>query len=136
MVKRRRSPTRTRRGAAAVEFAVCLPLLSLLVFGSIQACDLIYLRHALTSAAYEGSLEMARPNSTNAFVMARIDEVLALHEVSGGESKLGPGSVDVANAKPGAEITISVSAPVNENLNLHGFFPTPDTIQVRFACVR
>ena len=71
----------SRPGLATVELAICLPMLVLIVFGSIQATNLIYLQHATTAAAYEGMLELARPNATNASVETRIQQVLDAREV-------------------------------------------------------
>ena len=46
---------RSVSGVAAVEFAVCLPLLVTLTIGTIEACNIIQLKHDLTIAAYEGA---------------------------------------------------------------------------------
>ena len=42
----------SRRAAAVVELAVCLPLLFTIFFGSIEACNVIFLKQAVTAAAY------------------------------------------------------------------------------------
>jgi Flp pilus assembly protein TadG len=55
MRSRRQSGIPGRRGVAAAEFAVCLPVLVLVVFASIEACSMIFLKESLTVAAYEGS---------------------------------------------------------------------------------
>ena len=49
-----------RRGVAAVEFAVCLPVIILLVFGAIEASSFIFLKQSLNVAAYEGIRESIR----------------------------------------------------------------------------
>lgn len=131
--KKRRAP---RRGAAAVEFAVCLPVLTLLVFGSIQACELIYLRHGLMSAAYEGSIEASRKNATNRLVVARIDEMLRVHDIDGAGATVGPGGMDLSAADPGDRVVITVQAPVATNLPLTRFFPAPATLSVQLTCTR
>jgi Flp pilus assembly protein TadG len=110
---------RCRRG-----MAICLPMLSLLVFGSIQACDLIYLKHALTSAAYEGSLEMARPSATNASVLARVQQMLAARQVTSANVSLTPVGLNVATTTPGTTVTITASAitaPNSEALRASSF---------------
>jgi hypothetical protein len=48
---RKRTVFRSRTGAAAVELAVCLPVLVLLVMAMIEAANMIYLKQALASAA-------------------------------------------------------------------------------------
>jgi len=45
---------RKTRGAAVIEFAVCLPLIVLIVFGGIEAASMLFLRQTLVQAAYEG----------------------------------------------------------------------------------
>lgn len=47
------SDTKNRRGAALVEAAVCLPLMLLLVLGSIELSNGIFQQHATRAAAHE-----------------------------------------------------------------------------------
>ncbi len=120
----RRCTQSNRRGTATVELAVCLPVLALLVFGGIQACDLIYLKHSLTAAAYEGSLELSKTNSTNANIEARITQVLAARGVTEAEIEILPAGTLVEQTPPGVTLTVAVTAPTRPNLTLSGFFFT------------
>jgi Flp pilus assembly protein TadG len=115
----------TRRGTAVAELAVCLPMLALLVFGSIQACDLIYLKHAVVTAAYEGSLELAKPSATNVSVVGRVQQVLNARNVSGTTVEILPSNTDINVVNPGQPITISVTANTGPNLMFSGFFLSP-----------
>jgi Flp pilus assembly protein TadG len=57
MTRRHRTPARSgrERGAAAVEFALVLPVLLLLVLGAIDWGWYFYLREVVTNAAREGA---------------------------------------------------------------------------------
>ncbi len=43
----------SRRAAAMIEFAICMPVFFLLAMGTIETCRMIYLRQSLKLAAYE-----------------------------------------------------------------------------------
>lgn len=103
----------TRAGVAAVEFAVCLPVLVLIVFASIEACTMVFLKESLTVAAYEGSRIALQPAATEAEVIARCEEVLAEREVAGGTVELAPGLL--SDAAIGDPILVRVSAPCAAN---------------------
>lgn len=104
---------RNRRGAAVVEFAVCVPLIVLIVFGSIQAASMLFLRQAVVQASYEGAKVAIRDDSTNAEVQDAIDQVTAGRRMTGVRLTTSPSSV--ANAEPGDIIQITVSVPGDEN---------------------
>ena len=59
------APRVNRRAVATVELAVCLPVLALLVLGSIEAASFIFLKQTLQVAAYEGSVRAGRARSTS-----------------------------------------------------------------------
>lgn len=118
-----------RRGIATVELAVCLPLLALLVFGSLQAANLIYLRHAVISAAYEGTLELSRPDATGDSITTRVEQVLAMHEVTSSKTTVSPGGDSLSKLPNGTPVRIRVRANVADNIALSGWFPLPNDVQ-------
>ena len=57
--KNKTARTKGRFGNATVELAVCLPVLVLIIFGSLQASSMYFLRQAMVQSAYEGVKEAA-----------------------------------------------------------------------------
>jgi Flp pilus assembly protein TadG len=102
-----------RRGAAIVEFAVCLPIIMLLILGSIEATSAIFLRQALTTSAYEGIREAVRTSSTTAEARARAQAVLTARRVRGSTIVLTP--ADTETAPRGSNVVIEISAPFGAN---------------------
>ncbi len=129
-------PHESRSGIATVELAICLPVLSLVVFGSIQATNLIFLQHAATAAAYEGSLELAKSNATNASVEARIQQVLDARDVVNSTITILPAGTNIAHVPPGTTLTIEVSADVRSNTSVYGFFVSSDQVTGRLVATR
>lgn len=58
-----------------MELALCLPLLTLLVLGSIELRNFIFLKQSMTAAAYEASREAVRPTATDARTQAVADAI-------------------------------------------------------------
>jgi Flp pilus assembly protein TadG len=132
-----RTPHRaSRAGVATVELAVCLPLICLLVFGSIQACNLIFLKHSITTAAYEGTLELVKAGSTNESVATRVAHVLDMRGVKKYKVNLSPGNKKVENTTAGFPFEIQVMAEVNPNLMLKGWFATTSEVSYTVTCPR
>ncbi len=132
-LKRRRA---VRSAIATVELAICLPVLSLIMFGSIQATNLIFLQHAATASAYEGSLELAKTNASNDSIKARIQQVLDAREVINTKIEILPLGTDVSKTPPGTLLTLQVTADVRSNLTLFGFFITPDQVMGKVVSIR
>ena len=70
-----------RLGAAIVEMAICLPVIVLLTFGTIELASGLFLKQTLTSAAHEGALAGMRLDATEAIVRERVELILAVREV-------------------------------------------------------
>lgn len=107
--RRARLRSRSRRAAAAVEAAVAMPLLVLLVFGSIELADGIFLKQTLSVAAYEGARAVSRQGGTSAEGQSRVAEVLAARGISDYALAISP---EATPQTPGAtEMRVHVSAP-------------------------
>ena len=70
-------PTRDQRGAAAVEMAIVLPILILLVFGIIQFSIYFNRLQGLQAAAREGARVAALPQSTQSDIKAKVTSALS-----------------------------------------------------------
>ena len=70
-------PQRKQRNAgAAVEAALCLPLILLIISATIELTTLIYLKESLTIAAYEGARLAVTRHATDESVRERVARVL------------------------------------------------------------
>jgi len=125
---------RRRRGVAAVEFAVCLPVIILLVFGAIEASSFIFLKQSLNVAAYEGIRESIRVGSENADGATRAQNILASRGVQGFDIRFPSG--EAAEADRGDEVVIEVSAPTSPNSPLAGQFVTNRLLTARVVMVK
>ncbi|MEM1063500.1 MAG: TadE family protein, partial [Planctomycetota bacterium] len=88
----RRSACGRRDGVAAVEFAVCLPVLLVLTFGMIEACTMMFLKQSLSIAAYEGAHTLVRPNATPAEAKKVVQAILTARRVEGATVSISPGN--------------------------------------------
>jgi len=65
-----------RTGAAVIEMAICLPVLFLLVFGTVELTGSIFLKQTLTSAAHEGALFGMKVGSSEQDIIDRVELIL------------------------------------------------------------
>ena len=104
---------RRRHGAATVEIAVCLPVLALIVFGSIEASNMFFLRQALVQSAYETVKEAVRRDGDVALALRRGQETLAFRKIVGENIQIDP--PNVADVDAGVPVTVTVTAPGDAN---------------------
>jgi Flp pilus assembly protein TadG len=103
----------SRSGAAAVEFAICLPVMLLLIVGSLEACNMAFLNQTLSVSSYEGARSAIRFNSSNDQALAKANEILTARNVVEATVTFDP--ADVAAAEKGTWIAVTVSAPCAPN---------------------
>jgi Flp pilus assembly protein TadG len=102
-----------RRGAAAAELAICLPLIVFLLLASLEACSMIYLDHGLSVASYEGVRVAINYDGTTAATRARCNEIINNRGITAATVAIVPS--DVAMVERGERIKVTVSAPCDEN---------------------
>jgi Flp pilus assembly protein TadG len=109
------------RGAAAVEFALCLPLLLLLVFGIIDFGRALSTQLTLTQAAREG-VRLAALGYSSAAVDARTDAAApGLGAVSVTiASACPPGAGPAADAQVNVSYSFSFVTPIGSIAGLFG----------------
>lgn len=123
-----------RRGVAATELAICLPVLLLIVIGIVECCHAIYVKQALTTAAYEGVRAGLMSNDTNADVLLRANQVIADRNVSGANVIITP--TNITTTSYGEYIEVTVEAPYTSNSILPGWFFSDLTLRGRVRMMR
>jgi len=121
-----RKPTkrrRDRRGAAAVEFAICLPILPVLVLAVIEASNAVYVQQAITSAAYEASNVVSASGGTATDAQTRANSVLNSLGIKSASVSISPA---VTSSTPlGTQISVTCAAPLSANLTSFGYLGAP-----------
>ena len=102
-----------RRGAAALEFAVSLPMLLLLTFGIIETCDAIFLKQSLILAAQEGARVAVVPGATATNVRFQTEIILRARGVQEESITITPPNFQAAPF--GSMITVNVVARIDQN---------------------
>jgi Flp pilus assembly protein TadG len=110
---RRTNCSGKRRGVAATELAVCLPVVVLLVVATIESCSALFLKQSLTVAAYEGVRTSIEKGATTATVQTACNRILADRRIQGAQVTLNPATI--SSLKPGDFIDVTVSAPCTSN---------------------
>jgi Flp pilus assembly protein TadG len=110
----KRSPLRrTRAGSAAVELAICLPVMIVFLLGSVETADLVFLKSILKSAAYEGARKATAPGQTAANAQTAAMALLTERGVTAGIVTVAP---DVTQSTAtGTVVTVLVTAPLGSN---------------------
>jgi Flp pilus assembly protein TadG len=104
---------------AAVELALCLPVVITLAFGTIELCNVVYVRTRMLSAAYESCRLATRPTTssslaaTSSQVTTYCNSLLTQFGVNGATVTLSPSSL--TSAVPQTVVSVSITAPWSQN---------------------
>jgi len=85
----------------------------MLVFGSIEICQRIFLRQSAVIVAYEGARLAARGSSTNAEVVARCQQLLLSRRVRNATIATQPSNF--LASPTGTELRITITVPWADN---------------------
>lgn len=86
-----------RRGAAAVEFAICANIFFVLIFTCMEFARMNMIRNLAQDAAYFAARQAMVPGATEAEAIAAADEVMGMMTTSGYEVDVEPLTSNAAN---------------------------------------
>lgn len=130
----RRSGAARRRGVATVELALVLPVLLILIFGTLEICQRLLLRESAAVAAYETARLAARRHATAEEAISRGLSILEGRGIDGGSVQLSPTSL--VNASTGEELQVTVAIPIEDNTPVSYVLPAVGTITVAATMLR
>jgi Flp pilus assembly protein TadG len=138
---------RGQEGSVAVEFALILPILLLLIAGALDMGHMYYIDHLITNASREGARYAAKyTGSAAAPTSAAVSNYVKLPPPLPGGLNYNAFNLDSltvtavpAGAFPNKIVTVTVTAHKNwwvlGNFNFYGFqpFPNPKTLTAQTA---
>ena len=131
---RARLHSKYRRATAAVELAICLPIISLLTFGSIEIANGLYLKQAVAEAAYEAARIATTSKGDSAVAETRGEDVLKKRGVKGYTVTISP-AVDLST-EAGTTVTATVTAKAKRNTSGTLWFLQNKTVSSSVVMVR
>lgn len=114
-----RLPPVDRQGAAVVELAIVLPIVFMLLFGTIEICQRLYLKQSVTIAAYEAARVAARQTSDTETVLSAAELLLEQQGIVGGIVRVRDmtrGSNHIDDVETGDEIRVRIRAAWANNV--------------------
>ena len=101
-----------RRGAAAVEFAVVVPLFFLLIFGMIEFGRMVMVQQIITNCSREGARVAVLDGAKTDQVESAVNNYLTNASISGGIVSVSPDPPD--SASYGDPVAVTVSVPFDQ----------------------
>lgn len=96
-----------RYGAITVEFAIVVPIIFAMFFGTIEMTRLNFIRHSAANAAYEGARKSIVPGASTQDASAEAMRLMTAVGVANG--------VTVSVSSTLMTMTVTVAVPVNQN---------------------
>ena len=96
-----------------MECAFCIPLVILLMFGTLSVCSDMYLKQTLTIAAFEGARTGVRRHGNREGVEAAVQNILDARGVVNAEITILP--LDFTSLNALDEIEVQVVVPTDNN---------------------
>lgn len=101
----------TRRAAAVVELAICLPVIVLLVFASLEGANMLFLRQAVVQSAYEAAKASAKSRGSEARGRTLAQQILTARNVPADQINIGFNPANVDTLAPGTQFTVTITVP-------------------------
>lgn len=111
----------SKRGSAAIEFAVILPIFLTLLFGMVEFGRVLSVQHVVNSAAREGARVASLPGTDNATVTSAVETELTNAGLPLDSITFNP--PDITQADPNDPITVSVVINYESVGWVQGYFP-------------
>ena len=130
---RKRCRLNKKRGAALTELLFVLPILILIIFGSIEATNLLHLQQAVTESAYDGAVRASRLGATQSQVQTNITDLLAARNIQATVIEVGNGATPVENIPSGQLFNVFVKIDTASHLISPTMFANFTEIEVRMV---
>ena len=109
---RRRIPS-NRQGTAVVEAALALPIIFLVILGTVEICNSIFIKQSLSLMAFEGARVAIIPGASLADVEQQVAEMAAARRITIDSVVVNPS--DFYDYPSGSVIEVQVNSAANQS---------------------
>jgi Flp pilus assembly protein TadG len=103
-------------------------VLTIITFGTLETCELLFTKQSLAVAAYEAGRVAARHEGTTEATRSRFNQIATARRLQSASITITPADVD--EVAVGETIRIDVTAPVASNNSTHlVLFNIPDIVE-------
>lgn len=127
-----RTRKRNRKGAATVEFALCLPILLTFIFGILEFSRVTQLQQSARLAAFEGARAGISLNATNSDVTTAVNKVMSAMSISNFTTTITPTTLSYSSPS----VSVSVSLNPTQNAWFTRFVGSASTINANVTLQR
>ena len=113
------------------ELLITLPVLILIIFGSIEATNLLYLQQAVTESAYDGAVRGSRIGATEADVQNSVTALLAARNISTTLIEVRQGATPVEDLPSGDLFNVFIKIDTSSHLVSPTLFANFNEVEVR-----
>jgi Flp pilus assembly protein TadG len=132
MTKQRKRPPQKRRGATAVEFAVCLPVLLAFVFGILEFSRVTQLQQSARLAAFEGARAGISLDAATSDVQSAVNRVMSAMSIANYTTTITPTQL----AYSSTSISVTVALDPTKNAWFTWFVKSSNTISANVTLLR
>lgn len=101
------------KGIAAVELAVCLPILMIVLFATIEACTMYYVQQSLRITAYEGARVGTTPTAQSTNVTFQCESLLDGYGINDYTITLDPAEPSALSSGDYFRVTVDANFGAN-----------------------
>ena len=116
-----------RRGVAAVELAVCLPILTIVSLATIEVCSMMHTSQAMKIASFEAARVGVVPGAQSENVQFQCESLLESRGITAFSISMTPS--DPSDLESGDYFRVSIEVDYDENAILGSFLANNRTIE-------
>ncbi len=105
-------PQKRQRGAAVVEAAIALPVILVIILGTVEVCNNIFLKQSLSLMAFEGARVAIIPDATFEDIEQQVEEFAATRNIVIDSVVVDP--EDFSSQPAGAVIEVQVTSSASQ----------------------
>jgi len=119
---------KNRKGGAAIELALGIPIIFAIVLGSVELANMVYFKQNLTDITYQATLLAMRPSAQESDVEAKVQGMLGGRNITNATVSIEPNAL-IEDLNTGDLFTVSITANNSDNSIISTILPQLQTVE-------